>query len=57
MAALTSLMTSFGTSEDSWLTRSSTSDPSTSEVKDGNGNHDATKTSIEIKKVAQITQR
>ena len=37
MAALTSLMTRFCAGEDSWLTRSSTSDPSTSEVRDGNG--------------------
>ena len=38
MAALTSLMTRFCAGEDSWLARSSTSDPSTSEVRDGNGN-------------------
>ena len=37
MAALTSLMTRFCAGEDSWLARSSTSDPSTSEVRDGNG--------------------
>ena len=37
MAALTSLMTRFCVGEDSWLARSSTSDPSTSEVRDGNG--------------------
>ena len=36
MAALTSLMTSFCAGEDSWLARCSTSDPSTSEVRDGN---------------------
>ena len=36
MAALTSLMTRFCASEDSWLARCSTSDPSTSEVRDGN---------------------
>ena len=38
MAALTSLMTCFCAGKDSWLARSSTSDPSTSEVRDGNGN-------------------
>lgn len=37
MAALTSLMTRFCAGEDSWLARSGTSDPSTSEVRDGNG--------------------
>ena len=37
MAALTSLMTRFCAGEDSWLARSSTSDPTTSEVRDGNG--------------------
>ena len=37
MAALTSLMTRFCAGEDSWLARCSTSDPSTSEVRDGNG--------------------
>ena len=37
MAALTSLMTRFCVGEDSWLARSRTSDPSTSEVRDGNG--------------------
>ena len=37
MAALTSLMTRFCMGEDSWLARSGTSDPSTSEVRDGNG--------------------
>ena len=37
MAALTSLMTRFCAGEDIWLARSSTSDPSTSEVRDGNG--------------------
>ena len=37
MAALTSLMTRFCAGEDSWLARSSTSDPSTSELRDGNG--------------------
>ena len=37
MAALTSLMTRCCTGEDSWLARSSTSDPSTSELRDGNG--------------------
>ena len=37
MAALTSLMTRFCVGEDSWLARSSTSDPGTSEVRDGNG--------------------
>ena len=37
MAALRSLMTLFCAGEDSWLARSSTSDPSTSEVRDGNG--------------------
>ena len=37
MAALTSLMTRFCVGEDSWLAHSSTSDPSTSEVRDGNG--------------------
>ena len=37
MAALTSLMTRFCTGEDSWLARCSTSDPSTSEIRDGNG--------------------
>ena len=37
MAALTSLMTRFCAGEDSWLARSSTCDPSTSKVRDGNG--------------------
>ena len=37
MAALTSLMTRFCTGEDSWLARKGTSDPSTSETRDGNG--------------------
>ena len=37
MAALTSLMTRFCAGEDIWLARCSTSDPSTSEVRDGNG--------------------
>ena len=37
MAALTRLMTRFCAGEDSWLARSSTSDPSTSELRDGNG--------------------
>ena len=37
MAALTNLMTRFCEGEDSWLARCSTSDPSTSEVRDGNG--------------------
>ena len=37
MAALTSLVTRFCAGEDSWLARCSTSDPSTSEVRDGNG--------------------
>ena len=37
MADLTSLMTRFCVGEDNWLARSSTSDPSTSEVRDGNG--------------------
>ena len=36
MAALTSVMTRFCTSEDSWLARSGTSDPGTSEIMDGN---------------------
>ena len=37
MAALTSLMTRFCAGEDSWLARSSSSDPSTFEGRDGNG--------------------
>ena len=37
MAALTSLMTRFCAGEDSWLARCSTSDPSTPEIRDGNG--------------------
>src|SRR4051794_36061471 len=37
MAALTSLMTRFCVGEDSWLARCSPSDPSTSEIRDGNG--------------------
>ena len=37
MAALTSLMTRFCAGEDSWLARCSTSDPSTSEIRDENG--------------------
>ena len=37
MAALTSLMTRFCAGQDSWLARCGTSDPSTSEVRDGNG--------------------
>ena len=36
MAALTSLMTRFCVGEDSWLARCSSSNPSTSEVRDGN---------------------
>ena len=43
MAALTSLMTRFCASEDSWLARSSTSDPGTSEIRDGNGKPRANK--------------
>ena len=35
--SLTTLMTCFCAGEDSWLARSSTSDPGTSEVRDGNG--------------------
>ena len=38
MASLTSLMTRFCAGEDSWLARKGTSDPSTSEIRDGNGN-------------------
>src|SRR3954468_6302979 len=37
MAALTSLMIRFCAGEDSWLARCSPSDPSTSEIRDGNG--------------------
>ena len=37
MAALTSLVTLFCAGEDSWLARSSTNNPGTSEVRDGNG--------------------
>ena len=37
MAALTSLMTRFCAGEDSWSARSSTSDPNTSKLRDGNG--------------------
>ena len=37
MEALTSLMTRFCAGEDSWLARSSSSDPNTSEVRDDNG--------------------
>src|SRR4051812_48166721 len=37
MAALTSLMTRFCAGEDSWLARCNPSDPSTSEIRDGNG--------------------
>ena len=37
MSALTSLMTRFCAGEDSWLARCSTSDPSTSVVRDENG--------------------
>ena len=37
MTALTSIMTRFCAGEDNWLARCSTSDPSTSEVRDGNG--------------------
>ena len=37
MAALTNLMTRFCAGEDSWPARCSTSDPSTSEVRGGNG--------------------
>ena len=36
-ATLTSLMTRFCAGEDSWLAYSSTNDPSTSEIRDGNG--------------------
>ena len=38
MAALTSLMSRFCAGEDRWLARKGTSDPSTSEIRDGNGN-------------------
>ena len=37
MAALTSLMTRFCAGEDNWLARRGTSDPSTYEIRDGNG--------------------
>ena len=37
MAALTGLMTRFCAGEDSWLPRRGTSDPSTFEIRDGNG--------------------
>lgn len=37
MAVLTTLMTRFYAGEDSYLARSSTSEPGTSEVRDGNG--------------------
>ena len=37
MAAVTTLMTHFCAGEDSWLARSGTSDPGTSEIRDGNG--------------------
>src|SRR3954467_11093929 len=37
MGALTSLMTRFCAGEDSWLARCNPSDPSTSEIRDGNG--------------------
>ena len=37
MPVLTSLMTRFCAGEDSWLARCSTSDPSTFEIRDGNG--------------------
>ena len=37
MADLTSLMTHFCAGEDSWLARRGTNDPSTSEIRDGNG--------------------
>ena len=37
MAALTRIMTRFCAGEDSWLARSSASDPSTSDIRDGNG--------------------
>src|SRR3954462_8350031 len=37
MAALTSLMTRFCAGEDNWLARCNPSDPSTSEIRDGNG--------------------
>ena len=37
MAALTNLMTRFCAGEDSWLARKGTNNPSTSEIRDGNG--------------------
>ena len=37
MAALTSLMTRFCSGEDNWLARKGSSDPSTSEIRDGSG--------------------
>ena len=37
MEALTSLMTRFCAGEDSWLARRGTSNPGTSEIRDGNG--------------------
>ena len=43
MAALTSLMTRFYAGEDSWLARRGTSDPGTSEIRDGNGKPQHTK--------------
>ena len=46
MAALTTLMTLFCTGEDSWLARSSTSDPGTSEVRDRNGKPRRNKTIV-----------
>jgi hypothetical protein len=49
MAALTSLMTHFCAGEDNWLARSSTSDPSTSEVRDGTGKSRRNKNKHRIK--------
>ena len=37
MAALTCLKTRFCAREDSWIARKGTSDPNTSEIRDGNG--------------------
>ena len=52
MAALTSHMTRFCAGEDNWLAQCSTSDPSTSKVRDGNG-----KPSTGIKKTARRAWR
>ena len=50
-------MTRFCAGEDSWLARKGTRDPSTSEIRDGNGKTRRKKTNAKIRKRSRITQR